>query len=318
MKRIHAISRNAAAAIVLALALLLPVITAQAADPTYPVGSRIGLVPPGDMVLSKAFPGFQDPAKDAAMIVTTLPASAYAQIEKDTGDESLKKQNITLEKREPMELSFGKGFLIVATQTADKAQYHKWLLVAAGGDFTALVSVQIAQPDDTYTDQIIRAALATVTARASVPDDEQLSLVPFNVSDFSGFHIASVLPGRAVVLSDTAEDGNFNARLLIAALPGGPSEQDNRSDFARMAFETIGGIKDAKITMSEPLRMNGQQGYQTMAQAKTTEGDTSIMVVQWLRFGSGGFIQMVGMARADDWTNVLTRLRTVRDSVEVK
>jgi hypothetical protein len=42
------------------------------------------------------------------------------------------------------------------------------------------------------------------------------------------------------------------------------------------------------------------------------------MVVQWLRFGSGGFLQMIGVARADTWTRVLARLRTVRDSIEPK
>jgi hypothetical protein len=317
MKRMSAINLNAAA-VAVALTLLMPAMTAQAADPVYPTGSRIGLVPPGDMVLSKSFPGFQDPAKDAAMIVTTLPAAAYAQIQIDVSDESLKKQGVTPEKRDPMEVSFGKGLLIVATQTADKVQYRKWVLVVPGSDFTALVSVQVAQPDDTYSDQVIRATLATVTARDAVPDQEQLTLLPFSIGDLSGFHVASVLAGRAVVLADIGDENNFSARLLIAALPGGPSEQDNRGDFARMAFDTIGGIKDTKITMSEPLRMNGQQGYQTMAQAKSVQGDTDIMVVQWLRFGTGGFIQMVGMGRAGDWANTLGRLRAVRDSVEGK
>jgi hypothetical protein len=42
------------------------------------------------------------------------------------------------------------------------------------------------------------------------------------------------------------------------------------------------------------------------------------MVVQWLRFGGGGYLQMIGVARADTWTATLARLRTVRDSVELK
>ena len=42
------------------------------------------------------------------------------------------------------------------------------------------------------------------------------------------------------------------------------------------------------------------------------------MVVQWLRFGGGGYLQMVGIARADTWIAALARLRTVRDSIELK
>jgi hypothetical protein len=40
--------------------------------------------------------------------------------------------------------------------------------------------------------------------------------------------------------------------------------------------------------------------------------------VQWLRFGGGGYLQMVGIARADAWPRTLARLRTVRDSVELR
>ena len=110
----------------------------------------------------------------------------------------------------------------------------------------------------------------------------------------------------------------LDARLLIAAWPGGPTEPDDRANFARLAFSEIGGIKDVQITMSEPLRIGGQPGYQTMAEAKDARTGTDVMVVQWLRFGSGGFLQMIGIARADNWTAMLARLRTVRDSIELK
>jgi len=42
------------------------------------------------------------------------------------------------------------------------------------------------------------------------------------------------------------------------------------------------------------------------------------MVVQWLRFGRGSFLQMVGISRAAIWEDELSRLRTMRASIEVK
>jgi hypothetical protein len=72
------------------------------------------------------------------------------------------------------------------------------------------------------------------------------------------------------------------------------------------------------VTVSEPLRISGQSGYQTMAEAKDARTGTNVMVVQWLRFGGGGYLQMVGIARADAWPRALARLRTVRDSVELR
>ena len=55
-----------------------------------------------------------------------------------------------------------------------------------------------------------------------------------------------------------------------------------------------------------------------MAEAKDARTGTDVRVIQWLRFGGGGYLQMVGIARADSWTSVFARLRTVRDSVELK
>lgn len=292
-------------------------VPARAADPIYPTGSPIGLVPPTGMLPSKTFSGFEDPDKKAAMLLTSLPASAYAEIEKTAVSDLLQKQGITLEKREPIDLSFAKGLLIVGTQQAENLTFRKWLLVAPSEKFTALVSVQVAQPDDTYSDAVVRAALATLSVRANVPDAEKLSLLPFTIGDLGGFHIVGLVPGRAVLLSDDSETG-ANAHLLIAALQGGPDENANRGDFARLAFDQIGGIKDVRITMSEPLRLGGQQGYQTMAQAKDAQSGDAVMVAQWLRFGSGGFLQITGIARADGWADALTRLRAVRDSVSPK
>jgi len=319
-----------ASGFVVGLLLMVLAVPAWAADPVFPPGSRIGLVPPAGMVASSAFAGFVDPDKNAAILFVTLPAAAYSQLEKSLDDfAEMRKQGLTLEKREPMQLNIGKAFLLTGRQVADKERYRKWFLVAAVGDFTALVSVQVPEKNTTYSDSVVRAALATLSTRATVPEDEQLSLLPFVVGDLAGFHIDAVMPGRALVLSDAsgqspnaaavpppADNLSLDARFLIAAVPGGPAEASDHANFARLAFNEIGGIKDVHITMSEPLRIGGQSGFQTMAEAKDVRTGTDVMVVQWLRFGSGGFLQMVGVARAEVWTKVLARLRAVRDSID--
>jgi hypothetical protein len=308
-----------------AAGLLISALPARAADPIYPTASRVGLVPPAGMTVSTRFPGFEDTARNASILIATLPAAAYSEMDKTAVPDVLKKQGITMEKREPFQASFGKAFLVIGTELADKTHFRKWLLVAGADDFTALVNVQVPEQDTTYTDSVVRSALATLTVRASVPDAERLSLLPFAVGDFAGFKIAGVLPGRALMLADLAPDQapdagavTLNARLLIAAEQGGPTETNDYGAFAQAAFDSIQGIKDVHINMSEPLNVNGQRGYQTMAQAKESQTDADIMVVQWLRFGGGAFLQIVGMGRADNWSPILTRMRTVRDSIAPK
>ena len=333
--------RAGLAALFAVTVLALP---AQAADPVYPLGSRIGLVPPAGMAASDEFSGFADQAKDAVILLAVLPADAFSQIEKTMDADALKKQGITLDKREPVQLGIGKAFLFTGREVVEKTHYRKWLLVAAMGDVTALVNVQ-APESSVYSEQVVRAALMTLSLRATIPDAEQLSLLPFTVGELAGFHVNRVLRGRALMLSDApsesakdaakdaAKDGakdatkdaakdavpaGIPAHLLIAAVPGGPTEADDRGKFARLAFGEIAGLRDVHLTMSEPLRIGRQSGYQTMAEAKDAGTGVDVQVVQWLRFGSGGFLQMVGVGPTDNWTNVLARLRTVRDSIDPK
>jgi hypothetical protein len=317
------------------LALAIQAAPARTEEVIFPLGSRVGLVPPPGMVVSKTFDGFADPAKDAAILITVLPAEAFAQIEKVLDTDALKKQGVTVEKREPVQLSFGKGILLVGRQVAEKARFRKWLLVASASDLTAMVTIQVPDPDNAYSDRALRAALATLAVRAKVPEEEELSLLPFAVGDLAGFHVDDILRGRALMLRDApaapdagketgketgkeAKPRGFDARMLIAAVPGGPPEPDQRADFARLMFNEIGGIRQVRITMSEPLRIGGQSGFQTMAEAQDARSGAEVRVIQWLRFGGGGYLQMVGIGGADGWTGVLARLRTVRDSVELK
>jgi hypothetical protein len=313
-------------------AVLVWALPARAADAVFPTGSRIGLVPPLTMPLSRRFMGFEDAEAGAAILLSTLPGDAFKYLDKSMVPETLDKQGI--DKREPFAAAGSTGFLLSGKQTTAESSLYKWMLVAPAGGVTALVTVRVPDQAGKYSDQVVRAALSTLAVRASVPDAERLSLLPFKVGDLAGFRIDDVLPGRALMLvhepaggeqsdkasNDTNKDAaghNVDARFLIAALPGGPTEPKDDDNFAQVSFDRIGGIANVRIQDAEPLRINGQSGYQTLAKAKDAQG-ADLMVVQWLRFGTGGYMQMIGIAHADLWPGMLTQLRQVRDGIGVE
>ena len=307
-----------------------PAAPAKANAPVFPLGSHIGLVPPAGMTPSKTFPGFEDPAHHAAILIGTLPAGAYADIEKTLTDEALKKQGITQIKREQLKLGFTTGTVIVGTQTApDKTRYRKWMLLAPTNGFVAVVNVQVPEDTSAYPDSVVRAALASLAVRQVVPVAELLHLLPFTIGNLAGFRIANIMPGRALMLIDAPPYPHmvvtqglpayeFDARVLIAAIPGSPGEQESWANFARLTFDSIGGIKNIQLTMSEPVRIEDQEGFETVAHAQDTATGANLMVVQWLRFGNGASLQMVGIARAGAWNRELPRLRTMRDSIQFR
>lgn len=323
------------AGLAVALALLVFAMTARGAaaaptapgEPVFPAGSRVGLVPPPGMTPSKQFSGFADSDKNAGIVINTLPPGSYADMQKTLTDDALKKQGMSLEKRDTLQLAIGKGDLVVATQVGpDKITYRKWLLLVQTPTLTAAVSVQVPADDKTYSDAAVRATFATLALRSTVPEAEFLSLLPFTIGDFAGFRIGNVIPGRALLLIDAPQyphlivtqglpEYEFNGRFIVTAAPGSPSDPDQRANLARATFNSIEGIKDIHITMAEPVRIDSQQGFETVASAKDAGTGADLMVIQWLRFGGGAFLQMIGISRADIWDSELSRLRTIRDSI---
>ena len=315
--------RSSASSIALAgiFALAFSVIPARADEPVFPPGSNIGLIPPPGMTIAKSFPGFIDAEKNAGILVGMLPLTAYDDMEKTLTDDSLKKQGITVEKRETLQLNIGKGLLVIGTEIGpDKTTYRKWLVLAKTSDLTALVTVQEPAQSNAYPDSVVRTCLASIAERQSVPDGEVLSLLPFTVGDLAGFKVAKVLPGRAVILVDSPKEPHpyDDARFVISAVPGGPTTEQERANFARFSFNSIPGIKDIHLTMSEPIRIDNQHGFETVAQAKDANIGVDLFVVQWLRFSNGQVLQMIGISRAEVWTTEMPRLRSVRDSVAFK
>ena len=73
-----------------------------------------------------------------------------------------------------------------------------------------------------------------------------------------------------------------------------------------------------RVTRSEPLRIGGHQGHELMIEAKEEKSNSDVTAVQWLRFGSTGYLHMFGLARKEAWAGVFPRMRAVRDSIESK
>ena len=207
---------------------------AQAADVVYPAGSRIGLVPPPGMTVSKNFSGFEDRDNRVALVIVALPAAAYPEIEKSTTADSLLKQGVTLETREDVTHPLGKAFLIVGHQQIEGQRIRKWILVVSASDLTALITAQVPEAArQAYGDEAIRTALMTASVRPNVPNEEQLSLLPFRVSELAGFKIGGVIAGRAVMLTDGTLDPpakGIDTHILVAIAVGAPAQPGRGRD----------------------------------------------------------------------------------------
>lgn len=305
--------------IVLLVAGLAGLGPAKAEEPQYPPASRVGIVPPKDFVPSAAFPGFQHNSQQAQILVGDLPAPAYAGLEKELAAEI--ERNPGLAERLPITLKDGiHGFVLKGRQTGPQGDVLKWMLVATDNNVTAIVSALIPEGvKEVAPEPAILASFASLTIRASVPVAEQLSVLPFALRNLAGFRIARVQPGVAAMLADTPDkpiDGATQPILLISIAPASQApEPPQRDGFARMLFGDTPGLKEMQVVRSEPLRIANQQGHELLIDAKDANTGADLKAVQWLRFGSGTLLRIVGISRKEGWSETFNRFRQVRDGI---
>jgi hypothetical protein len=300
--------------------LLLVATTAIAAEPVYPIGSRVGLVAPGKLQPSPNMRGFEDSDGEAVLMIVEMPAEAYPQILKGLTAAALLQQGVTEEKRTPVTIAAGHGILISGHQSADGKNARKWMFIGALPDMTALIALQAPDKEGSaYSEDTMRAALATIAVRHTVPVDELLKLVPVVFDEMSGMRPIRVAPPNAVLLTDGPKDTLEAAEqpLLSVSLGlGAPEAVSDRANFARNLLGGMAEMKDARILSRDVIKLGTAQTFEIQAEGNDAKTGAPMRLVQWIRFGNNAYIRLVGLARTDNWRDVFPRFRSVRDGIK--
>ena len=193
-------------------------------------------------------------------------------------------------------------------------------MILPGPTFSGYVAVQVPEnASRIYTDDAVRQMFATAVIRNEVPVEEQLGLLPFKISELSSFkNVRTLAPGAALIISDGDEKTGFEVApfMIIGLISSTPATPDDRGRFAQQIATTIPGVRDGKITMSEPVRIDGQPGYETRIDAISGKDNTPVTIVQWLRFGAQTSMRIIASSPRDNWAKAFPRFRAVRDGIQ--
>ena len=291
---------------------------ALAADPVYPRGIRVGITPLVGLAPAKAFVGFETSDQGVKVLMTELPAAAFTEV-----DAALKTNPAGMPvKPEGIETASGQGYYTVENAKDPTGNVRRYSMIVAGPTFSGYVAVQVPEnASRIYTDEAVRQMFASVTVRKDVPIDEQMALLPFKVTEMSDFkNVRTLAPGAALLLSDEADEAKVETGpfMVIGSVASAPEKAEDRSRFAQQAAGMIPGLRDGRITMSEPIRIDGAPGYETRLDAISGKDNTPVTVVQWLRFGSGSgnAMRIVASSPREEWSKAFPRFRAVRDGIE--
>lgn len=291
--------------------------SAHAADVVYPTGSHVGLIPLDGLRAAATFSGFEDANAGVKVLVAELPVQAFASVEANLKTAT---QPSDVPKPESFDTAAGKSYLNHESALDGGAKVERFALLVSGTAVSGYVVVQVpADATATYSEQAIRKMLASTMMRADVPVEEQLSVLPFKVSNLADFKQVRVIPpGGAVTLSDAAGDLDLSGPpfMIVSLVPIAPGPTEDRDRIARDLVSTLPGIKNVRITSAEAMRIAGLPGYEIRLDASSARDDKVISMVQWLRFGPNTTLRIVGGAGRDEWPKAFTRFRAVRDGVD--
>lgn len=307
--------------LIAALGAALSLQAALAAEPVFPPASRVGLIPPQDMVPAKRFVGFENEEKAAAISVVEMPPEAYDQLVTELTEEALGRQGMSMTSREELKIGDASGVLVSGSVTGP-VQGRKWVLAVKGSDLTALLIAQVRGGQDGYSEEEMRQALKSVALRGPVPIDEQLSALPFRIGDRAGFRPVRVVAGNSVLFTDGPQDTikavEQPIAILGASLQPPPPDEKQRAVFARAVLNSQQMLKEIVLERSDAFRLKGQDWHEIVARAKEAASGEEVVVMQTIRFEPDRYVRMVGLTRADKRSENLPRFRSIIDSVEMK
>ncbi|MFT4277211.1 MAG: hypothetical protein QM576_12710 [Rhodopseudomonas sp.] len=303
-----------------AIALLSVAATnAVAADAVYPRGIRVGIVPMPGLSQSTAFLGFESADHGVKVLVSELPGPAFDQV--DAAFKAAPEGSLGNVKPEKIETSAGNGYFTAEDAMVGPDKVRRYSLIVPGGKlFSGYVAVQVPTVEaKTYSDDAVKKMLSSVSVRQQVPVDEQVAQMPFKVRDLADFKtVRTLAPGAALLLTDGNEEAVETGPFMVLGLIGSvPEKTDDRARFAQQAAEAIPGLRDSKITMSEPIRIDGSPGFETRVNGVSGKNNTPVTVVQWLRFGGANVaMRVIGSSPKDQWETAFPRFRQVRDGLQ--
>jgi hypothetical protein len=308
MKHIRILS-----ALVLFVAAICP---ALAADTIFPPGVRVGVTPLVGLVGARTFVGFETEDHGVKVLMAELPAEAYNEVvtafkASPAGTNGIKPQSI--------ETSAGVAYYTAENARDGATSVRRYSMILPGGAFSGYIAVQVPEnASKIYTDEAIRQMFSSAAVRRQVPLEEQLGLMPFKISELGDFkNVRTLAVGSAVLLADGEENSSVEvAPFMVLSLMGSaPAQPDDRGRFAQEAAISIPGVREARMTMSEAVRIEGMPGYETRIDGISGKG-TPVTVVQWLRFGGPTTLRIIGSAPRDQWAKAFPRFRTVRDGIQ--
>ncbi|RDJ21672.1 hypothetical protein DWF00_25275 [Bosea caraganae] len=284
-------------------------------------GTTVSLVPIKDFAPATGFAGLSNPATQASMLVTELPAVAYDQIAPklatlDGAKLAFAPQRVDVQKLEQAEIAGQKAPLLSGKQMAGGTNFDKWIVLLKGAR-TVLITVQ--SPEDAKLDSAaVRAMLASITLGGEPSLADKLKALPFAITPAEPFRIIDTIAGSGVLMTVGPLDADPSGiqPMLIAAyqLSGASLGTDQLEATAETLLKRLPGFSSVTIASRDKVRMGGSDGV-LLAGTYSDKGIDK-RFEQYLAIGKAGrYLQVIVSADVENFDGLKPAIKAIVDSV---
>jgi hypothetical protein len=306
------LNRAVCNALLVAAAVAL-VAASAAAEPTRVVGTTVSLQPPDGFVASTQFPGFQQTAAAASIVVTEMPAPA-AEVSAGFTKAGLAKRGVNLVGSEPVTVSGRDAQLMRVTQMVDGKQFQKWIVLLGDGARSVLITASYPTSAKALREPLKQAVLSAIWS----PD---LAVGPF---DGLSFRISEgerlKLAGRAGNMLLLTENGAkppvaAGAPFAIAGASVGDAAAGNVEAFARARIMQINTLADVTNLKGDARPIDGLSAYELTGDAVDSKTGTPIAIYQLIIADQRQYFIVQGLVARPRGAELLPQFRAIGESL---
>lgn len=284
-------------------------------------GTTVSLVPLKGFSPATGFAGLTNPATQASVLVTELPAVAYDQIAPklatlDDAKLAFAPQRVAVEKLEQIDIAGDKVPLITGKQTAAGTEFDKWIALFKGAR-TVLITVQ-SPVTAKLPDAQVRAMLASVTLGGEPSLADKLKALPFSITAAEPFRIVDTIAGSSVLMTVgplNADPTGLQPMLIAAYQLSGPTlTADQLEAVAETQLKRMPGFASATIASRQKARLGGSEGVLLAGTFQDKGIDKRFE--QYLAVGKAGrYLQIIVSADIENFDGLKPAIRAIVGSV---
>lgn len=279
-------------------------------------GTSVSLAPPAGFSVAQQYPGFEQPAEKASIMITELPVASAEMIRSMTAP-GLASRGMTLISAQDVSIDAKPARLLHVSQKTSSADVLKWILIAGDGKRTAMVVGMLPADSPSWRADSIRQALLTVSFRAGAPSTQYEGL-PFHITATPRLKLAQRVSNMvAFTESGTMGSPGSTETLFVAGHSIGQGQIPDMESFSEWRAKQTRLITGLTNVTGQDVTVGGLDAWELGADAKDAKSGRAMRLYQVIVPDETGYFILQGLASADRAAELLPEFRTLTASFRI-